>query len=326
MGTRNQDFDPDFDNMDDDTSVLLPGPGDDDADDASVEIDIVDDTPERDRNARPMDREVAEPTDEELASYGDKTRKRINELTHARHDERRKRETLEREHQAALAFMERTRRENEQLRKTLDEGAKQFGAMSVQAAETQLESARDQLRKASEAFDTEEIIKAQEALTDAKLELGRAKSFKAPTVQVTEDVVQTGQGSAPATPLHPKTQQWLDKNRWFTDKEHAPEASYALGLHNQLVQSGYDPRSDEYFTELDTRMKNSFPKLYSGRTAGAQDTTERRQSPNAGSVVAPVTRTAAGKQRVVLTQAQVALCKKLNITPQQYAAEIAKGA
>lgn len=319
MPRTNEDFDLDFDNTDD---VELPGPEDDGT---SLEIDVVDDTPERDRNARPLERELVEPTEEELASYGDKTRKRINELTHARHDERRKREALEREHQAALAFMDRTRRENEQLRQTLNEGAKQFGDMTVQAAETQLEAAREQLRKASDAFDTEAMIKAQEALTDAKIELGRAKTFKAPSVQPAEDGVQTDQGSVQPAALHPKTQQWLDKNPWFTSKDHAPEASYALGLHNQLVQSGYDPRSDEYFAELDARMQNSFPRLYARRAAGAPDTANSRQTPPAGSVVAPVTRTAAGKQRVVLTQAQVALCKKLNITPQQYAAEIAKG-
>jgi len=320
MPRTNDDFDLDFDSPDDD--LLLPEP---EGDDTSVEIEVVDDTPERDRNARPLERELVEPTEEELASYGDKTRKRINELTHARHDERRKREALEREHQAALAFMERTRRENEQLRQTLNEGAKQFGDMTVQAAEAQLETAREQLRKASEAFDTEGIIKAQEALTDAKIELGRAKTFKAPSVQPAEVGVQTDQGSVQPAALHPKTQQWLDKNPWFTSRDHAPEASYALGLHNQLVQSGYDPRSDEYFAELDARMQSSFPKLYARRAAGAPDTANSRQTPPAGSVVAPVTRTAAGKQRVVLTQAQVALCKKLNITPQQYAAELAKG-
>lgn len=323
MPAQNTENDPDFDNFDDgeNTDVVLPGPEDDDN---GLEIDIVDDTPERDQNARPLNREVAEPTDDELASYSEKTRKRINELTHARHDERRRREQLEREHQAALELVNRARQENAQLRKTLTDGAKQFGEISLKAAEDKLTAARERLRKANEAFDVEAISEAQEELTDAKLELARAKSFRPESVQPPEDVVQTA-AKAPVQGLDPKTQEWVTNNRWFTDPEHVAEASYALGLHNKLVQSGYDPRTDEYFTELDTRLKARFPELYDARKGAPQADKPRQQSRQTSSAVAPVTRTPAGKQRVTLTQSEVALCRKLGITPQQYAAELVKG-
>lgn len=331
----------DFDSFDDEASGALQGfgSGDDAADiplgkpaaganDNDIEVDVVDDTPPRDRNARPLEREVNEPSDEELAQYSQGVQRRIKELTHARHDERRKREQLEREHNAAQQLLLAMQAENKRLQQFVQEGSKQFGEMSVAAAEAKLKEARRKLTEANESFDVAKITEAQEELATALAEVREAKNFKPPVVQNDDSVVQMPQTQSPPArpPLHPKTQAWMDRNRWFTSPEHVAATTYALGLDQELRKDGYDPRTDDYYEQVDARMKQRFPELYSqGRTT--DDTRSQRSAPrDTGSAVAPAVRTTS-KRRVTLSASQIALCEKLGITPQQYAAElIANGA
>lgn len=287
----------------------------------TLDIDIVDDTPDRDRNARPLNRPVDEPSDEELATYSDKVQRRIKDLTHARHDERRKREQLEREQQAALDQLRRTQSENQRLKKVLQDGSKQFGEMSVTAAEAKLEDARRKLREANEAFDVDKLTAAQEELADAKQTLREAKSFRAPVVSEDQGVVQTQQSQDTAPQLDPKTATWMSRNKWFTSPKHIAETSFALGLDRELRDSGYDPRTDEYFEQVDARMKEHFPKLYGSASAADDEPVRNAGAREKGSAVAPAVRTTS-KRRVTLSASQVALCAKLGISPQQYAAEL----
>jgi hypothetical protein len=328
MATQNptfphEEFDPDFDNItsgeDGNVTVDLPGPKDDE-----FELEIVDDTPAADKKARPLDREVAEPTDEELASYGQNARKRIGELTHARHDERRRREALEREHTELVNAARSIQEENARLRKAYEEGSQEFSKVSVASVEAELEGAREKLRRANETLDPEEITKAQEALTDAKIKLEKAKNFRAPVVPAAQDVVQTRQAVTDPAPADPKLNSWMKANKWFTAPDKVAETSFALGLHQELVQKGFAAGSDSYYEQIDARMKKVFPDLYS-QSGATDDEPAPRRKPT--SPVAAVERTQAGKRRVVMTQSQLLICKKLGITPQQYAAQIAsKGA
>jgi hypothetical protein len=324
-----EEFDPDFDNLtteldsDDDSTLTvdLPGPKEDDFD-----IDVVDDTPETDKKARPLARDVAEPSDEELASYGKKARDRIGELTHARHDERRRREALEREHNALVEAARRIQEENLNLRKAYTEGATEYSKVTVSTAETAVAAAKDKLRRANETLDPEEITAAQEALTDAKIQLMRAKDFRAPVVPEPRDVVQLQPSTQASRQSDPELQSWMGRNRWFTDPEHVAETSYALGLHQELVQKGFAAGGAAYYEQIDARMKKRFPELFS---SGANDKVDDEPAPRrkTTSPVAQVERTPAGKRRVTLTQSQLRVCQKLGITPQQYAAQIAsKGA
>ena len=139
--------------------------------DDDIEIDVVDDTPERDRGRKPLDREVADPTDEEIESYSDKVKSRIKELTHARHDERRVKESVLREKEELERFTQNLLNENRQLKGYAENGAKNLAVSSLSAAEAQMEQARRQFKEAQEAFDTDAIIAAQEAMTDAKFRL-----------------------------------------------------------------------------------------------------------------------------------------------------------
>ena len=147
-----------------------------------------------------------------------------------------------------------------------------------------------------------------------------AKNFRPTPLQVDESDVQTQQNQAPSQELDEKTARWQAKNQWFGSPGYEEVTSFALGLHQKLVNSGVDPRSDDYFERIDARMKSTFPEVFGG--------TEDRPKSGDGSrrptsVVAPATRST-GARKIQLTPTQAALAKKYGLTPQQYAAEVAK--
>jgi len=289
---------------------------------ADVEIDIVDDTPERDRGRKPLDREVNDPTDEELDTYTEGVKKRLKELTHARHDERRAKEALAREKAELERLAQAMVEENKRLKQFVQSGTEQYVTMANQAAEAKLEKARRDLKAAQEAFDTDAIIAAQEALAEAKWESQNTKNMRAPTLQPPQEDVQSQQPQPQQVRADEKTLRWQAKNQWFGSPGFEEITSYALGLHQKLVNNGVDPRTDEYFEQIDARVKSKFPEIF-----GGEDDKPRSQAAaparKPASVVAPASRST-GKRRIELTPSQAALVKKFNLDPQMYAKEILK--
>ena len=285
-----------------------------------VEVEIVDDTPEKDRGRKPLDREVADPTDEEIDKYSDGVKKRIQELTHARHDERRAKEALLREKQELERLAEHMVAENRRLKEYVNTGTEQFAASQLQVADSELENAKRQYKQAYESGDADALVAAQEAMTEAKLKVQAAKNFKPTPLQVEESEVQTRKTEVPRQELDDKTARWQAKNQWFGSPGYEEITSFALGLHQKLVNSGVDPRSDDYFERIDARMKSTFPEVF-GKDEDKPKSGEGTKRPT--SVVAPATRST-GARKVQLTPTQIALAKKYGLTPQQYAAEVAK--
>jgi hypothetical protein len=287
---------------------------------SDVEVEIVDDTPERDRGRKPLDREVADPTDEEIESYSDNVKKRIKDLTHARHDERRAKESLLREKQELERLAQHMMEENRRLKETVNTGTEQYAASVKHIADSEVEKARRALKEAQESFDNEAISVAQEALIDAKMKAEAAKNFRPATLQVDEPVVQMRQQQETAPQVDEKTLRWQARNQWFGASGFEEHTSFALGLHQKLVNSGLDPRSDEYFERIDARMKSTFPDVFGNEDRPTKSGDGSRRP---ASVVAPATRST-GARKVQLTPTQAALAKKYGLTPQQYAAEVAK--
>jgi len=283
--------------------------------DDDLEIEVVDDVPPQDRGRKPLEKEVTEPTDEELDSYSDTVKKRIKELTHARHDERRNKEAILREKQELERMAQQLVAENRQLKGYVDNGSKHIAASAVAAAEAKLAKARQELKAATEAFDTDKIVEAQEALSGAKWELESAKSFRPPTLQQRDNEVQTQQQAPQQVRPDEKSLRWQAKNQWFGADGFEEVTSYALGLHQKLVNSQIDPRSDDYYAQIDSRVREKFPEVF------GQSTSSQTRRP--ASVVAPGARST-GVKKVTLTSTQVALAKKLGIPLQQYAAQVAK--
>lgn len=296
-----------------DLEVKVEAGGDD------VEVEIIDDTPEKDRGRKPLEREVADPTDEEIDTYSDGVKKRIKELTHARHDERRAKEALAREKAELEAFAQRIHEENQKLRQYVSSGSEQYAASQVQLAETEVEAAKRKLKEATEAFDTDGIIAAQEAMLEAKMKVQAAKNFRPPTLQAEEKAVQTQQPEVSRPQMDDKTLRWQAKNQWFGAPGYEEMTSFALGLHQKLVNNGVDPRSDSYFEQIDARIKSTFREFFGEEDKPKSGDGSRKPA----TVVAPAARST-GPRKVQLTKNQIALASKFGLTPQQYAEQVAK--
>ena len=287
--------------------------------DGDIEIEVVDDTPERDKGRKPLNREVADPTDDEIENYTRGAQDRIKELTHARHDERRAKEALQREKQELERLAQHMQDENKKLKQYVDSGTQQYGEMAKNAAEAELDKARREYKAAYEAGDSDALVGAQEALTDAKMKVSAAKNFRPAPMQAEESVVQTRQPAQTQVQPDEKTLRWQAKNQWFGAEGFEDVSSFALGLHQNLVNNGVDPRSDEYFERIDARMKSKFPEVF----GATEDKPRTGDGKRPASVVASAARSS-GTKKIQLTTTQIALAKKYGLTPQQYAAEVAK--
>jgi hypothetical protein len=299
----------------DEISIDLDGDGE-----SEIEIDIEDDTPERDRYAKPLDRNVDEPTDEELESYGSKVKARIKELTHARHDERRAKEALSREKEELERLAQKLMEERKQYVQYINEGTATHVTTLKEKAEADLEMARRKYRDAQESYDTDAMLEAQESLTDAKMRLEAARNFRPAPLQVPDDVVQTHQQQIESPKLDEKTLRWQAKNQWFGNPGYEELTAFALGLHQKLVATGYDPRSDEYFERIDSRMHQVFPEIYEGNTKSTKAGPNKRPA----TVVASASRSSGAKKSVKLTKTAARLADKFGLTHEQYAREFLK--
>ena len=287
------------------------------------ELEIVDDTPPQDRNRKPLPDEVkAELEQDETEEYSAKVKQRIDQLKKAWHDERRAKEEAAREREAAAIYAQQLQAERDRLRGELSQGENWALQQAKERAKLQLEAATRAYRDAYEQGDSEAIAAAQQNLTRATYQADQvnlmAPRYAAPqnnalqqqTTQVYNQVQQP-RVRAPEPPA--KDREWGDRNKWFgTDDE---MTSFALGVHQKLVKDGYVPGTDDYYEYVDARMREVFPDKFED----APKKEKRRPS----TVVASAGRTPKGK-KVVLTQSQVAMAKKLGITPEAYAREVMK--
>ena len=310
---------PGNDAADDDTDELELETGTDSGDEDSLEVDVVDDTPDEDKGRRPLDRKVEDPTEEELAEYGARSKKRIKELTHARHDERRRADTLARERDEAIQVLQRLKEDNTRLRNVVTTGTKVVNESSVKLAENAVAEAKRALREAQDSFDNDEIVAAQDKLFEARIKLDRVQNSPVAPLRDIPDVVQTTKPQETAGQIDEKSLRWQQKNQWFGSAGYEDVTSYALGLDVKLRNQGVDPRSDEYFKRVDASLKETFPRMFASDDEGGQKT---RSAPRSSAVAA--TSRSVGTRKVTLTQTQVALAKRLGLTPQQYAAEVVK--
>ena len=276
------------------------------------EIEIIDDTPERDKGKQPLNKEVADPTDDEIANYSQNVQSRIKELTHARHDERRKAEAALREKQELERLAQQLIEENNNLKKNVNTGHQIIANSVKEKAEADLILARKQYKEAQEAYDTDAIIAAQEALTDAKWRLESLKNYRPAPLQEEKTPVQTQPRQNQSVQPDEKSLRWQAKNQWFGSTGFEEVTSFALGLHQKLVNSGVDPRSDEYYEQIDSRVRSKFPEVF-----GEPEQKSAPAAKRPSTVVAPASRST-GVKKVQLTPTQAALVKKFNLDPKKY--------
>ena len=279
-----------------------------------VDVEVVDDTPERDRGVS-LAQNVEEVTEEELESYGDKVRRRIKEISHLRHDERRAKEAAIRQREELEQLARNLIDENKRLKTYVSTGEQVYAGTLKSAAEAEYEVAKRRFKEAHEAFDADAIIEAQAALTNAQLKMEKANNFKPTPLQEADNAVETQQTVQSQPRPNEKTLRWQARNQWFGADDEM--TAVAIVRHKQLLSSGVDPRSDEYFSSIDSHMKMRFPEVF---TQGAQDDKSEKEPvfKKSTTVVAPTNRST-GTKKISLSKTQVALAKRLQVPLERYA-------
>ena len=279
-----------------------------------IEIEVIDDTPKKDRNRKASD-PPEDVTDEELEDYSEKVRKRLQHFSKGYHDERRAKETAFREKEEALRIAQQLVEENSRLKGTVGKNQEILLDQAKRATNAELEQAKVKYKQAYESGDSDAVLEAQDALTSAKIKSDRLNNFRLP-VQEPEKVVQQQQITQ-APSADDKAVSWQQNNSWFGSDDEM--TSFALGLHQKLVKQGVDPRSDEYYEKINSRMRQVFPEEFSFDEPEQVEEKPRKKA----NVVAPATRSTAPK-KIVLTQTQVAIAKRLGVPLELYAQKVAE--
>ena len=279
--------------------------------DERPEIEVVDDTPPEDRNRPPMKEPPAEVTDEELAQYSEGVKKRIQHFSKGYHEERRAKEVALREREEALRLTQSLVEENKKLQADLTRGQTALLEQAKIRVAAELEQAKQAYKQAYEAGDADRILSAQEAFTAAKIKAERVENFKPAVAKPETPVVQpASEGTATnqnQVSLDTKARAWYDANPWFGSNKRM--TVMAMAVHQELVDSGVDPSSDEYYGKINAEMRKTFPDAFPS---------EKRRT----TVVTPATRSTAPK-KIVLTQSQVNLAKRLGVPLEVYARSVA---
>ena len=285
------------------------------------ELEIIDDTPEKDRNRTPSEPPEAV-TKEELDNYSDKVRNRIQHFSKGYHDERREKEAAQRERDELEQAMRNVLAENKSLKDTVTQNQETLLTQAKSTVETELAAARNSIKKAHEEGDTEALVKAQENLTNIALKKDSILKLEQESLQPQQNQVQDNTNVQPQVnrpPPDPKAVAWKEKNTWFGGANYQPETAFALGLHKEITEvEQISADSEEYYEKLNSRMQEKFPELFEG--TNEQEVKAPATKPR--NVVAPATRSTAPK-KIRLTQTQVALAKRLGLTPAQYAKQVA---
>ena len=257
--------------------------------------------------------EKAGTADDEFQEAENKTQKRINRLT-------KKMREAEKNAEEALNFAKQKDQENKNLAQKLNQMDTNYVDQYSGRVESQMAQVEANLRAAMEIGDTEAAVKAQKEMatlavdSERPAQSKRAQERKSSQNQAPQAQAQPQpqpQAQAPQPP-DPKAQAWAERNNWFGNDSAMTYA--AFGIHKELVESeGIDPKTDEYYNELDKRMGEEFPHKFSN---GAQS---KKPVQNVASASRSNSGRSSGKKQVRLTQRQVAIAKKLGVPLEEYA-------
>ena len=257
------------------------------------------------------EREESEPTadndDDELASYSESVQRRIRTLTGKYREE-------ERQRQAALEYAEGVKKQNEELQARLNKLDESYVGEFGTRLESQVISAKEAYKKAYDEGDADAMFEAQQNISRLAMEQAKYDQIKERGNQQAPQAVETPQAAPqqqpPAKP-DPKAEAWASKNEWFGADQTMTYA--AFGIHRQLIEDeGFDPTSDEYYTELDRRVRTEFPHKFKESV--------RSTGPRVASAESTASKSSKkGRRTVKLTPSQIAIAKRLNVPLEEYA-------
>lgn len=253
-------------------------------------------------------------TDDQFEQAESATQKRINRLT-------KKMRESERQQEAALTYAQQVQQENEQLKTRLNTMDTNYVDEYAGRVESQIAQAESELAQAVELSDSAKVVEAQRKLTTLAIQADRAAQAK----QQREDRVAAQPETMPQPQYQqqpqpqqqpkrpdPKAEEWAARNQWFGQNEAKTYA--AFGIHKRLVeQEGFDPTSDEYYTELDRQIEETFPSVNN------EETSTRKRPAQTVAGATRTKKTGRGGKQVRLTPSEVAIAKKLGVPTAEYA-------
>ncbi len=284
----------------------------------SVEVELKDEKEkEQEQNTKQESNEIVVEQEsetkkvesDELDQYSESVKKRIDKLT-------KKMREAERREQAAIEFAEKMKKQNENYEKKVKDLDTGYTNEFKERVNTQSEVIKDNLKRALASKDNDGVVKAQEQLAQIAIEQQRLKEAEKLLTE-RQDNVEKEKGFFEKNPESrpqykkpdPRAEQWAEDNEWFGKDEVMTYA--AFGIHKRLVeQELLDPSSEEYYSELDKRIKKEFPHKFEDKSKPTQK------------VASAVRTSPSGRRTVKLTPSQVAIAKKLGVPLEEYAKHV----
>ena len=253
-----------------------------------------------------------ESKEDELKKYSEGVQKRIAKLT-------RKMREAERQKEEAIQFADRAKKEKEDLQNRFSKLDKSYVDEFESRVTTNMEAARSALRTAIEAQDVDAQVKAQEQIATLTADAARLASLKTLKDEQpkSKEVNVTPQRTERAAQIDPKADAWASDNPWFGND--SAMTYTAFDVHKVLVEKeGFDPQSDEYYAEIDKRMRLEFPHKFD--TVGDNSTEKAKPAQTVASAKRPAN--TGRKKTVRLTPSQVAIAKRLGVPLEEYAKQL----
>ena len=247
---------------------------------------------------------------DELEEYSESVKKRIAKLTH-------KIREAERQREEAINFAHSVKKEKEQIESRLSRTDQRYVSEFESRVKSSLDNAKVALKSAINAGDIDAQVSAQQQIAELTLEAARLGALKSTQQDVVreKEVTINPQQTNQTPQADPKAEQWAAKNNWFGND--SAMTYTAFDLHKKLVEEeGFDPRSDEYYAEIDKRIRLEFPHKF----AIIEDTSTESTNKPVQNVASAKRPSQTGRKKTVrLTPSQVAIAKRLGVPLEEYA-------
>ena len=279
-----------------------------------IEIEKVDDSQDKTyENERETKLDKKEEKDE-LKEYSEGVQKRIAKLT-------RKMREAERQREEAVSYAQNVHSQNQEMEKRLSKIDNSYVSEFENRVKTSMAAAQLALKNAIESQDVEAQVSAQKQIAALTMDEARLNSIKVANENKPKarerDVNITPQRTAPTARTDPRAEDWAARNSWFGND--SAMTYTAFDIHKTLVEKeGYDPQSNEYYEEVDRRIRVEFPHKF-----GKMESNSTERAKPAQNVASAKRSSSTGRRKTVkLTQSQVAIAKRLGVPLEEYAKQV----
>ena len=274
-----------------------------------IEVEEVSESPAEDKTFE-NERQTKLDKKDEVQEYSEGVQKRIAKLT-------RKMREAERQREEAIAFAEAANKQKNELEGRLSTLDKSYTSEFETRVKNSMVAAKQALKTAIESQDVEGQIAAQEQIANLTMDAARLNAMKVAAESKPKEVNVTPQQTKQSAQTDPMAEAWAAENAWFGND--SAMTYTAFDIHKQLVEKeGYDPKSREYYAEVDKRIRLEFPHKFDK----VEDNTTERAKPVQNVASAKRSASTKGRKTVKLTPSQVAIAKRLGVPLEEYAKQL----